>query len=219
MTLTRRDFGKVAVAAAWGQDPAPSGSAGLAWKSMFDGATLDGWKETPFSSHGKVTVADSAIVLGNGLMTGVTWIKGFPKYNYEVRLEAARVAGHDFFAGITFPVHETHCSWINGGWGGTVVGLSSLDDLDASENDTRQVVAFETGRWYALLLRVTYDRIEAWIDGDMIIGAYIGDRKVGLRFGDIDLSRPFGIASYSTTAKLRKIEYRLLPTPPDAKRK
>lgn len=202
----------LAAAAVPGQSLAP------AWKSMFDGATLEGWKETPFTGRGKVTVADFAIVLGNGHLTGVTWTKEFPKYNYEVRLEAARVAGHDFFAGITFPVHDSHCTWINGGWGGTVVGLSSLDDLDASENDTRQIVAFETGRWYVLLLRVTYDRIQAWIDNDMIIDAFIGDRVVGLRFGEIDLSRPFGIAAYSTTAKLRKIEYRLLP-PPDAKSK
>ena len=143
-------------------------------------------------------------------MTGITWTKEFPKYDYEVRLEAARVDGHDFFAGITFPVHDTHCTWINGGWGGTVVGLSSLDDIDAAENDTRQAVVFETGRWYKLLLRVTWDRIDAWIDGEPIINVYIGDRKVGLRFGDIDLSRPFGIASYSTTSKLRKIEYRRL---------
>lgn len=216
MTLTRRDFSKWAAVAAWFQAPAPPGPA---WTSMFDGATLAGWKETPFSGRGKVTIAESSIVLGNGLLTGVTWTKEFPKYNYEVRLEAARAAGHDFFAGITFPVHETHCTWINGGWGGTIVGLSSLDDMDASENDTSQAVVFETGRWYALLLRVTYDRIQAWIDGEMIINSYIGDRRVGLRFGEIDLSRPFGIAAYSTTAKLRGIEYRPLPGPPAANAK
>ena len=210
MGITRREFGMLAASAAWGQSSAPAPEPAPVWIPMFDGATLAGWKETPFSSHGKVTIADSAIVLGNGLMTGITWTKEFPKYDYEVRLEAARVAGHDFFAGITFPVHDTHCTWINGGWGGTVVGLSSLDDMDASENDTRQAVVFETGRWYKLLLRVTWDRIDAWIDGEPIINVYIGDRKVGLRFGDIDLSRPFGIASYSTTSKLRKIEYRRL---------
>jgi hypothetical protein len=40
------------------------------------------------------------------------------------------------------------------------------------------------------------------------IDAYIANREVGLRPGEIELSRPFGIASYSTTAKLRKLEYR-----------
>ena len=88
-------------------------------------------------------------------VSGVTWTKPFPKSNYEFRLEAMRVQGSDFFAGITFPVGGAHCSWINGGWGGMVVGLSSLDDMDASENDTGVSRIFESGRWYRLRLRVT----------------------------------------------------------------
>jgi len=36
-------------------------------------------------------------------------------------------------------------------------------------------------------------------------------RKIDLRPGEIDLSIPFGIASYSTVAGLRKLEYRELP--------
>ena len=177
---------------------------------MFDGTSLRGWRETPFLGRGKVRVADGTIILGSGIMTGITWTDAFPKFNYEVRLEAMRADGDDFFAGITFPIHDSHCSWINGGWGGMVVGLSSLDSLDASENDTSTTRVFETGRWYALRLRVTYDRIQAWIDDDPAIDAYVGNREVGLRPGEIELSRPFGIASYSTTAKLRKLEYRLI---------
>ena len=179
---------------------------------MFDNVSLKGCRETPFTGHGKASVADGAIVLGKGVMTGITWTEAFPKFNYEVRLEAMRADGYDFFAGITFPIHDSHCSWINGGWGGMVVGLSSLDNMDASENDTSSTHVFETGRWYALRLRVTYDRIQAWIDDELIIDAYIGDREVGLRPGEIELSRPFGIASYSTTAKLRKMQYRLIST-------
>ena len=180
-----------------------------AWKPMFDGASLKGWKETPFSGHGKVSVADGAIVLGNGYMTGVNWTgAALPKANYEVRLEAMRAEGHDFFAGITFPVNDSFCSWIVGGWGGSMVGLSSLDDMDASENDTSTSRNFETGKWYPLRLRVLTDRIQAWIGDEQVIDAFIGNRVVSLRFGDIEQSKPFGIASYSTTSKLRKIEYR-----------
>jgi hypothetical protein len=181
------------------------------WKPLFDGADLAGWRETPFTGRGKVQVEDGAIVLGKGILTGVTWTGDFPKFNYEVRLEAMRVEGRDFFAGVTFPVHDAFCSWINGGWGGTVVGLSSLEDMDASENETSTRRAFEPGRWYALRLRVTEDRILAWIDGELVINAYIADRIVGLRPGEIERSTPFGIASYSTVARLRKIEYRRLP--------
>ena len=180
------------------------------WKPMFNGTSLDGWRETPFTGRGKVRVADGSIVLEQGYMTGVNWTKTFPKFNFEVRLEAMRVAGHDFFAGITFPVYDSFCSWINGGWGGMVVGLSSFDDMDASENDTSTRIDFESGRWYALRLRVSEDRIDAWIDEKQVIGVSFVNREVGLRPGEIELSKPFGIASYSTTAKLRKIEYRSL---------
>ena len=182
------------------------------WKPMFDGSSLEGWRETNFSGHGSVRVADGAIVLGKGILTGITWTRDFPKFNYEVRMEAMRVDGHDFFAGITFPVHDSFCSWINGGWGGMVVGLSSLDDMDASENETSIRRIFESGRRYSLRLRMSEDRIQAWIDDQRVIDEYIGDHLVGLRPGEIERSTPFGIASYSTVARLRKIEYRQLPS-------
>ena len=41
-----------------------------------------------------------------------------------------------------------------------------------------------------------------------MIDVNIANHEVSLRPGEIDLSKPFGIASYSTTATLRKIEYR-----------
>jgi len=179
-----------------------------AWKSMFDGKSLAGWKETPFSGRGKIRVEDGAIVLDKGVLTGITWAGEFPKSNFEVKLEAMRVQGSDFFAGITFPFFDTHCTWINGGWGGMVVGLSSLDSMDASENETSQMRIFENGRWYQLRLRVTDDEIQAWIDNEKVIDAIVANRDIGLRPGEIDLSRPFGIASYSTVAKLRNITYR-----------
>jgi hypothetical protein len=186
------------------------------WKPLFDGTSLEGWRETPFSGRGKVSVENGAIVLGKGVLTGVTWTREFPKFNYEVRMEAMRVDGYDFFAGITFPVHDSFCSWINGGWGGMVVGLSSLDEMDASENDTSIRRNFESGRWYALRLRVTEDRIQAWIDEDAVIDAYFGASLVGLRPGEIELSKPFGVASFSTVSRLRKIEYRLLSSAAEA---
>ena len=127
-----------AAAAAQGNAPAADAKPPVGeWQPMFDGKSLSGWKETPFSGRGEVRVENETILLGRGVMTGVTWTKWFPTSNYEIRLEAARLEGCDFFAGITFPVFDTFCSWINGGWNGGVVGLSSLDGYDASENETR----------------------------------------------------------------------------------
>ena len=187
---------------------------------MFDGKTLQGWKETPFTQHGVVSVKDGTIVLGTGYMTGINWAGWFPRINYEVRLEAVRVDGSDFFAGITFPVQKEYCTWINGGWGGGVVGLSSIDGFDASENETGGFLPYEKGHWYSLRLLVTDEGIDAWVDDELVISLATEGRTIGLRFGEIDLSAPFGIASYSTTSALRKIEYRLVepPAPAPAKK-
>ena len=180
------------------------------WISLFDGKSLDGWKQTPFSGRGEVRVSDGIILIGNGRTTGITRPGEFPRSGYELRFEAARLEGKDFFAGITFPVGDAYCSWINGGWDGTVVGLSNLDGNDASENDTSTVREFVQRRWYRFRLAVTARRIQGWIDNDIVIDVEITGRQLGLPFGDGDLSTPLGFASYRTVAGLRKVEYRRL---------
>ena len=108
------------------------------------------WRPTKFSGQGAVKAENGTIVLAAGNdLTGVTWAgAALPTTNYELTLQAMRVEGNDFFAGITFPVDKSFCSLILGGWGGTVVGLSSINDLDASENSTSQSMVFEKQRWY-----------------------------------------------------------------------
>jgi hypothetical protein len=197
----------LAVSLAAAQEAAPE------WRPLFDGKTLAGWRASDFFGAGKVTVENGAIVLGTGALTGVTLAGAppFPAAGYEVRLEAARIKGSDFFAGITFPVRDSFCTWINGGWGGEVVGLSSLDGADASMNETTFSRKFDAGRWYAFRLRVTSDKISAWIDEEPVIDVVIGKKWIALRPGEIEHSAPFGIASYSTVAHIRKIEWRILP--------
>ncbi|HEY3417118.1 MAG TPA: DUF1080 domain-containing protein [Armatimonadota bacterium] len=183
------------------------------WQPLFDGKSLENWKQTPFTGAGPVRVENGTLILTpGGPMTGVTWM-GAPlaKVNYEVRLEASRQQGSDFFASITFPVGDSFCTWVTGGWGGDIVGLSSIDGWDASDNETRTYFTFETGRWYALRLLVTADRIAAWIDGKSVIDVVFTGRTIGLRHGETKLSVPFGFASYGTKGALRKVEYRVLP--------
>jgi len=169
---------------------------------MFDGKTLDGWKESPFAARGKVSIDRGTVVLGNGYMTGITWTKDFPTSNYEIRYEAARIQGSDFFGAVTFPVHTSFCTFVNGGWGGMVVGLSSLDLMDASENETMVLMNFNQGQWYSFRVRVT--------DDELVVSVDFYGRQVGLRPGEIENSKPMGFASYRTIGALRKIEYRLL---------
>ena len=186
------------------------------WVSLFDGRTLSGWKEAPYTRRGPVMVRDGMIVLGQGRTTGIALTREFPASGYELRFEAARLEGNDFFAGVTFPVHDSFCFWVNGGWAstvaGTVVGLSNLDGNDASENDTSTVREFVPGRWYAFRLAVTASRIQAWIDDALVIDVDYTQRKVELQFDETDLGKPLGFSAYGrTVGGLRKIEYRRLP--------
>ncbi len=196
-----------------GQGAKPDDLRSEGWRPLFDGKSLAGWKESDFFGAGKVTVEKGAINLGYGYLTGITWAGSsppFPRTGYEIRVEAARLKGSDFFAGITFPVGDAFCTWINGGWGGEVVGLSSLDGADASQNETTSNRKFELGRFYSLRLRVTSTAISAWIDDELVIDVAIGGKWISLREGDIDKSVPFGIAAYSTVGAVRKIEWRPL---------
>jgi hypothetical protein len=121
-----------------------------------------------------------------------------------------RVSGGDFFCSLTFPVQRSHCSLIVGGWGGSVVGLSSLDGLDASENETSTRRTFEQQRWYTIRVRVTARRIQAWIDDAVVVETGIAGRRVHVRNELLD-SRPLGIASWRTKAALSDIRWRLVP--------
>lgn len=176
------------------------------WVSLFDGETLNGWEITPFGTQGPVQVSNGAIVLGMGDgCSGITWQNEFPKINYEVKLEAKKITGNDFFCGMTFPVGDSFCSFIVGGWGGPVVGLSSIDGLDASENETRTLKKFEHDTWYNIHLKVSEKKIEAWIDGEQIVDFSYAGRNLSIR-PEVNLSKPFGICSWVTTAALRNIQ-------------
>jgi len=133
--------------------------------------------------------------------------------NYEVALDAMRVMGSDFFCGLTVPVGTNCCSLIVGGWGGSLVGISSLDGLDASENETSKFVTFESGRWYRIRLRVTEKKIQAWIDKDKVVDVNTSERRISVRPGDIELSKPMGLACWQTTAAYREIKFRRVSGP------
>lgn len=173
---------------------------------LFDGKSLDGWEITEFGPQGPVYISDGKIILGMGDgCTGITWKEDFPVDNYEVSLEAMRVDGTDFFCGMTFPAGKYPISLIIGGWGGTVVGLSSINGMDASENETTTLRQFEKNRWYNIRLRVADGKILAWIDNEQVVDFTIGEHILSIR-PEVELSKPFGVASWRTTAALRNIK-------------
>ena len=179
-------------------------------KELFNGKSLEGWKVTDFGGEGKVMVRDGAIVMERGsMMTGVTWTGKPPRGNYELTLEGKRIEGSDFFSTTTFPVGDDYCSFVTGGWGGSVIGLSNVDHMDASENPTSSSHEFKNGRWYQFRIRVTDEKIEVWIDKEQVVDQGRKDHTFGLRI-ECDPCRPLGIATYDTVGAVRNIRLREL---------
>ncbi len=182
-----------------------------AWKPLFNGKDLKGWKIPEFGGEGEVDVDDGAIVLSMGdMMTGITYTGEVPRDNYEIELEGKRVDGVDFFATTTFPVGKDSCTFVVGGWGGTVVGLSNVDYYDASDNFTTTFKDFKKGQWYKIRIRVTPERIQAWIDDEKTVDQEREGHKFSIRF-EVDLCQPLGISSWCTTGAVRNIRLRNLP--------
>ncbi len=187
-------------------------AAGVKDGALFDGKSLANWKVTEYGGQGDVAVKDGEITVGMGVaLSGVTWAGGeFPKTGFEVSLEAMKVDGDDIFCGVCFPVGKEHCSFVCGGWGGQVVGLSSVDGEPAMENDTCKLQEFKKDRWYKVRVRVTPAKIETWIDDKQMVNLELKDRKISLHPA-MDLAIPFGLATYSTTSKFRNIALKRLP--------
>ena len=190
---------------------APAKAADAAWLPIFDGKTMEGWKFPQFSGQGEVTVEDGRMILGQGNdITGVNYAKEVPRMNYEISLEAMRMVGSDFFCGLTFPYGKNSCTFVLGGWGGGIVGLSSINGDDASENETMQTKKFDNNRWYKVRVRVTPEKIEGWIDDEQMLNVVTEGKMISMRPGEIELSAPFGIATFRTQAALREIKLRRL---------
>ena len=212
-TSARNEFAETLEKAA-AQASAPF--EGTGWEALFEGKSRNGWRETDFAGRGEVEWQSNLVVLNMGSpFTGINYTNSFPTNNYEIALDAMRLSGSDFFCGLTVPVGESHCSLIVGGWGGSLIGISSLDSMDASENETTKFSNFERERWYRIRLRVTEKRIEVWIDREKLIDVVTTGKRISVRPGDIELSRPLGIAAWQTTAALREMKVRPVQGPAD----
>jgi hypothetical protein len=196
-------------AAGAAQLPGPPDAEG--WMSLFDGKSLAGWKMSDFVKPGTVTVAGGEIVLvmgKEGDLTGITWAGGeIPTSNYEVEVKAKRTAGGDFFCALTFPVGKSCASFICGGWGGSLVGISCLDGYDASENETTKTMTFEDNKWYAIRVRVTDERLQAFIDDEQFVDVELKDRKIDVRW-EVEACKPLGLAAWHTSANWKDLRLR-----------
>jgi len=190
------------------------------WVSLFDGESLEGWSLPVFGGDGEVEVRGGNLIIGRGhMMTGIRYEREFPTMNYEIRYEARRTQGFDFFAACTFPVGESFVTFINGGWGGGLTGLSSIDGHDASENKTGRFFDYRDNIWHRFRIRVMDDSIQVWLtvqdregnwgEEKSIIELATEGRELSTRY-EADLYKPLGFTTWFSEGQLRNIEYRLI---------
>jgi len=176
------------------------------------------WQPSGIPDEGMVSVTKGEITLSTGLpMTGCKFAQwsalGLPGTNYAISYEAMRVEGDDIFGMCTFPVasHEAHATFVIGGWGGTLTGISSIDFKDASENSTRAEQRFANGVWHRVRIEVRPEEMRAWVNDRLVVNVSIKGRRVTLRPGFIDHCLPFGFATWNTVGKVRGVVVETLP--------
>lgn len=192
--------------------PAPAPVAkGDEGKSLFDGKTLTGWKSVEFGGEGAVKVENGEIRMAEGAtLSGIQWTgEAPPRTNYELSLEAMKVDGTDFFLGIVFPVQKEYCSFVAGGWGGGVTGLSSVDHMNASENETATDQTYDKGKWYTFRLRVTPAKIEVWWNAKQVVNLELANRQISAHPA-VEAAIPLGLTNYQTSSAFRNIRLKKL---------
>lgn len=183
------------------------------WKRLQPTAEGATWVPSQFGGDGPVEIRDDVVKLGRGdPLTGVRYTGDFPREDYEIRLEARRTSGIDFFCGLTFPVGDERCSLILGGWAGFLSGFSTIDGYDASENETTREGHYEDGRWYKIRLRVTKERLTAYVDGERLFDVPRSGHAFDIR-PEVTPSLPLGVAVYQSEAEFRNFRYRRLDEP------
>lgn len=182
------------------------------WKDL-DIRPDGSWVQSRFGGDGKLEIADGVISLGFGdPLTGVRWEGDFPKIGYEIALEARRTIGFDFFCGLTLPVGDQRCSLILGGWGGSLVGLSSIDGMDAAHNETMLIREFEQNRWYKVRMEVTEKRLRVWLDDEQVIDFERDKRPLDIR-SEMEQSTPIGIAAFQCQSQIKNVRVRMVGEP------
>jgi hypothetical protein len=180
-------------------------------QSLFDGKTLGAWKSVDFGGQGEVKVENGAIRVAEGATcSGIQWTgEAPPRTNYEFSLEAMKVDGSDFFLGIVFPVGKDTCSFVAGGWGGGVTGLSSVDQMNASENETASDQNYKKNQWYTFRLIVTPAKIEVWWDAKQVVNLELANRQISVHPA-VESAAPLGLTNYQTASLFRNIKLKRL---------
>lgn len=168
------------------------------------------WEISQFGGDGEIEVKENSIKMEFGdPLTGLHWTGDLLRENFEIELEAKRVEGLDFFCGLTFPVGKAHVTLVLGGWGGGVLGISSIDGRDASENETTMYRSFDNGKWYKVRVRVDEYQIQCWIDDKILVEQEREGHEFDIRY-EMDLTVPMGLSAFQCDAEYRNMRMRKL---------
>lgn len=178
-------------------------------------ATEESWTYVDFGSNGGVELAGDDIIIHQGeRLEGLKYVGGPADLlgasldHYEIKLEVQRTGGHDILLGLTFPVGtKESASLVLGGWGGSVCGISSVDEADASGNAWKSIHSFEDGKWYAVALRVDDTTVAATLDGKPLFNVPRAGHHFGLR-AEVAPTAPLGLFTFGTSAKVRGFSVR-----------
>jgi hypothetical protein len=175
---------------------------------------LAGWTVytgNEFQKPGKVEFRNDTLSISAGdPYGGVSLASDFMKDHYEVSLQARRTGGNDIFCGILFPVGKDYCSMVLGGWGNSLSGLSMINGLFASENETAYPESFTNHVWVDVTLRVSPDAIRVFTGTNEIISQEREDRLIE-PYPGLEVFEPFGFFTYETDAEIRRVRVRELP--------
>ncbi len=194
------------------------------WVSLVPEEGNGQWKALEFGGEGPTEWKEGVLRIGEGAdLSGMLWTGDLPEAPYEIELEARRTMGSDFFCGLTLPVRarDVCVTLIVGGWGGGLVGVSSIAWMDASENLTTSFHEFENNQWYQVRMVVRKNRLqgwirknrlqEEWIEEEQVFDADTTDQDLSLRSGAIEDGAPLSLTTYTTRGEVRGIRWRRLP--------
>ena len=182
---------------------------------LFNGKSLQDWETVDIGGSGQVDLEGGCMIINMGdSLSGVVYKKAadLPLTNYEITLQAKRLQGVDFFCALTFPYGDLKrcATLVLGGWGGSVTGISSIDDLDAANNATGSYQRYEDDKWYPVRLRVTPENLSAWVADKQVVDIDTKGRKISMRPGPIETYAPLSLTTFTTTAAIKDVRLKAI---------
>jgi hypothetical protein len=90
-----------------------------------------------------------------------------------------------------------------------VTGLSSVDHMNASENETASDQTYAKNKWYTIRLRVTPALIEVWLDNKSVVHLELANRQISVHPA-VESAAPLGLTNYQTSSQFRNITLKKL---------